>query len=49
MQTISGIHGNDQQYVKGYFSYYAKLASQQNMMSDEIRTKAYYDAIMQNE
>ncbi len=43
-----GIHTNDKTTVKQYFSYYAKLANQQNMLEDSVRTPKYRDAIVGN-
>ena len=43
-----GIHTNDGTTVTQYFSYYAKLANQQNMMEDTVRTPCYRDAIVKN-
>jgi hypothetical protein len=43
-----GIHTNTKDSIKQYFKYYSKLANQQNMMSDYIRTGHYYDAIIKN-
>ena len=43
-----GIHESDHTTVKQYFSYYAKLANQQNMMEDTVRTPKYREAILQN-
>ena len=43
-----GIHTNDHTTVKQYFSYYAKLANQQNMMEDSVRTPKYREAILDN-
>ena len=34
--------------MKQYFNYYAKLANQQNMMEDAVRTPKYRDAIIGN-
>ena len=46
--VTGGIHTNDTTTVKQYFNYYAKLANQQNMMEDTVRTPKYRDAILQN-
>ena len=43
-----GIHASDKTTVKQYFSYYAKLANQQNMMEDTVRTPKYREAILEN-
>ena len=34
--------------MRQYFSYYAKLANQQNMLQDTVRTPCYRDAILKN-
>jgi histone-arginine methyltransferase CARM1 len=34
--------------VKQYFSYYAKLVNQQNMLNDLVRTSKYKDGILNN-
>lgn len=34
--------------MQQYFSYYAKLANQQNMLQDDIRTGIYRRAILEN-
>ena len=31
-----------------YFAYYGMLTHQQNMMQDQVRTNAYFQAIMNN-
>lgn len=46
--TSGGIHTNDDTTVKQYFSYYAKLANQQNMLEDSVRTPKYREAIVEN-
>ena len=43
-----GIHTNDKTTVKQYFNYYAKLANQQNMLEDSVRTPKYREAIVGN-
>jgi len=43
-----GIHTNDVTTVKQYFNYYAKLANQQNMLEDTVRTPKYREAILEN-
>ena len=43
-----GIHDNDQTCVKQYFSYYAKLVNQQNMLQDKVRTGTYREGILNN-
>ena len=43
-----GIHTNDDTTVRQYFNYYAKLANQQNMLQDEVRTPKYREAIIKN-
>ncbi len=43
-----GIYDNSDGSINTYFGYYSKLANQQNMMSDSVRTGLYYDAILQN-
>ena len=43
-----GIHTNDKSTVRQYFNYYAKLANQQNMLQDEVRTPLYREAILKN-
>jgi 2-polyprenyl-3-methyl-5-hydroxy-6-metoxy-1,4-benzoquinol methylase len=34
--------------VQQYFKFYSKLANQQNMLEDKVRTKLYRDHIMSN-
>ena len=43
-----GVNTNDETTVKQYFSYYAKLVNQQNMMEDTVRTPTYRSAILDN-
>ncbi len=43
-----GIYANSPSAVEQYFSYYGKLANQQNMLADWVRTGHYYDAITRN-
>jgi len=38
----------DQTSVQSYFQYYAKLANQQNMLQDSVRTSTYRQAIVEN-
>lgn len=38
----------DQSSVQSYFQYYAKLANQQNMLQDGVRTSTYNRAIVEN-
>ena len=44
----TGVHSNQDETVRQYFNYYAKLANQQNMLQDEVRTNLYRDAIVKN-
>ena len=46
--SSGGIHTNDNTTVKQYFNYYAKLANQQNMLEDAVRTPKYREAIVGN-
>ena len=43
-----GVHTNEEKTVQQYFGYYAKLANQQNMLQDQVRTDLYRNAILQN-
>jgi histone-arginine methyltransferase CARM1 len=43
-----GVNTNDETCVKQYFSYYAKLVNQQNMLQDKIRTGTYREGIFKN-
>ena len=43
-----GVYTNDEVTVKQYFGYYAKLANQQNMLQDTVRTELYRNAILNN-
>ena len=43
-----GVHTNEEKTVEQYFGYYAKLANQQNMLQDQVRTNLYYSAIRNN-
>ena len=43
-----GIHTNNPSAIDQYFKYYSKLANQQNMLQDIVRTGHYYDAITKN-
>jgi hypothetical protein len=45
---MAGVHGNDDTSVENYFNGYAKMSTQQYMISDNIRTNAYMNAIMHN-
>ena len=47
-QHDGGVYQNDEVTVKQYFGYYAKLANQQNMLQDSVRTELYRNAIIQN-
>mmetsp|Transcript_55036 Transcript_55036/g.117456 ORF Transcript_55036/g.117456 Transcript_55036/m.117456 type:complete len:542 (-) Transcript_55036:185-1810(-) len=38
----------DQSSVQSYFQYYSKLANQQNMLQDQVRTTTYRRAILEN-
>lgn len=38
----------EQSSVQNYFQYYSKLANQQNMLQDSVRTTTYRQAIMEN-
>jgi len=43
-----GIHTSTKGTVEQYFKYYSKLANQQNMLQDNVRTGHYHDAITKN-
>lgn len=43
-----GIHDSNAGTVEQYFKYYSKLANQQNMMQDYVRTGHYHEAITKN-
>ena len=47
-QPDGGVYQSDEVTVKQYFGYYAKLANQQNMLQDQVRTELYRNAIVQN-
>jgi histone-arginine methyltransferase CARM1 len=44
----AGVKTNDETCVQQYFKFYSKLANQQNMLEDKVRTKLYRDHIMGN-
>jgi hypothetical protein len=43
-----GIYANDAEAVEQYFKLYSKLAHQQNMLADFVRTGHYFNAVMKN-
>ena len=47
-EEIGGINASESNSVAQYLKYYSKLANQQNMLQDAVRTGHYYQAITNN-
>lgn len=46
--ATAGVKTNDETTVQQYFKFYSKLANQQNMLQDTVRTELYRKSILEN-